>query len=177
MAIAYTEWDIAISSRLSPVREELRKANINVAAIPKEAGKLGVDEFESVDWLFPQMEGLPREHRGKQQPVRAVLVVRLTFDQRYVSDGDTHKAALEWAETEIIELLIGYRLPKAREDITLDNVRLFAPEAGRWFKELRFIFEVIAEGKDEPGKLPDALVKTIEIKNCENNQIIEVVNG
>lgn len=177
MAIAYTEWDINVSQRLGSVRKELEKVNINVAAIPKEAGKLGVEEFESVDWLFPQLEGLPREHRGRQQPVRVVLVVRLTFDQRYVSDDDTHKAALEWAETEIIELLVGYRLPKTREDITLDNARLFAPEAGRWFKELRFIFEAIAEGKDEPGKLPEPLVKQIQIKDCGNNEVKEVVNG
>lgn len=175
MAIAYDEWDFAISDRFSGIREELKKASINVAAIPKEAGKLGLDEFESIDWLFPQLEGLPREHRGRKQPVRVVLAVRLTFDKRYVSDDDTHKAALEWAEVEIIKLLVGFRLPKTREDILLDNARLFAPEAGRWFKELRFDFEADVVGVDKPDELPPPLVKQVEIKDCSDNTTVENV--
>lgn len=178
MSLDYEAFDVAISKRLESVRTELANADITVAALPKQPGELGKDEFESVDWLFATLEGLPRETKEKRQPVKVGLTVRLMFDNRYVDDEDLHKAALEWAEIQILSLLVMFRLPGARTDILLDNARLFAPEAGRWFKELRFSFEAYINAKDKVPELPKVLVKQIDIKDCGDNELLgSVTNG
>ncbi|MEO0842641.1 MAG: hypothetical protein AAF063_27570 [Cyanobacteria bacterium J06643_5] len=172
--INYDLWDKEIYKRLQPVQTELEKAGIPVAAIPKQAGVFGVDKFQSVDWLFIGLEGLPRETRENRQSVIVNLVVRLTFDNRYVDDEDLYKAAYEWAEVEILKLLVLYRLPQTRSEITLENARLFAPDAGRWFKEIKFSFQADIYSSDDTKKLPENLVKTVEIKDCAYNTMVGI---
>ena len=172
--INYDLWDKELFKRLQPVQIELEKAGIPVAAIPKNAGELSTDKFQSVDWLFVGLEGLPRETRENRQSTIVTLVVRLTFDNRFVEDEDLYKAAYEWAEVEILKLLVLYRLPQTRSEILLENGRLFAPSAGRWFKELRFSFQSDIYSSDDTEELPKELVKTVEIKDCNYNTMVGI---
>lgn len=132
----FSLWDVAIAARLKPIRDQL---TIPVAALPKEAGKFGSEEFQSIDWLFPSYSASPPDGVGDRlQPVQVSLVVRLYFQKRYPQG--TEKDALEWAETQVISLLAGHRLPNSTTPLSLESGKLYAPQQGQWYKEINFGF-------------------------------------
>lgn len=138
MSLPFTTWDEAITARLEPVRTTLE--NIPVAALPREAGKFGQDQFESIDWLFPSYDPLPR--RGSAdlvQDVNVSLTVRLYFEFLYSIGIETN--TLRWAESQIVGLLIFYRMPQTLSFLELLPCRLFAPTQGQWQKEINFQFK------------------------------------
>lgn len=174
----YEIYDEEISKRLQPVRDELAKANINVAAIPQQAQQLSQEAFQSVDWLFSGLEGLPREGNQNFQKINVQLAVRLTFDNRFIEDEATHSAALEWAEVQILKLLCLWKMTNTTTVIELQNARLFAPEAGLWYKELKFQFQAYLYPRTEIDPISDNLVKNIEIKSCNTGGVpIETMVG
>lgn len=130
-------WDEAIASRLQSVRTTLTP--IPVSALPKEAGKFGEEQLESIDWLFPSYSASPPDRTDGLQEVEIQLTVRLQFQQRY-SDNPAQKAAVEWAESQVIALLAGFRLPETMRAIALESGKLFAPTQGQWYKEINFSF-------------------------------------
>lgn len=133
----FMAWDEAIANRLSDVRQQL--IDIPVAALPREAGKFGSDEFESIDWLIPEYSANPlADLSSTSQDVVVTLVVRLHFTKRYPLDIE--KDVLEWAEQQILTLLTGYRLPDSLDNLVLVSGRLFAPRQGQWYKELTWRF-------------------------------------
>jgi len=153
----YEAFDTAIATRLAPVREAL--AGIPVAALPKEAGKFGSDQFESVDWLFPDYQGIPRESKRHSQDVRMTLLIRLAFNDRY-SDDPNFTRAMDWVEQQVLGLLVYHRLPGANTDLEVEGGRSFAPVAGRWVKEIRFTFETTIVPIEVPAE-PTPLVKLV----------------
>lgn len=164
----FTAWDTAIASRLQPIRTAL--ASIPVAALPKEAGKFGKEQFESIDWLFPEYSAASDNRSDTVQLVEFTLVIRLNFEKRYASNPE-EKAALEWAEEQILSLLPGYRLPDTQSSIRLVSGRLFAPQKGQWYKELRFSFDSLLVPSDDLKPFP--LVKLIGVDD-RFSKLVEV---
>jgi len=128
-------WDEAIATRLAPIRTAL--GTIPVAALPKEAGKFGEIQFESIDWLIPSYSASELES-DRTQTVTVTLTVRLYFQSRYPTGEE--KNALEWAEGQILILLSGFNLPDSLSALRLESGKLFAPSQGQWYKEIDFQF-------------------------------------
>ncbi len=135
-------WDEAIALRLQSVRMAITP--IPVSALPKEAGKFGIEQFESIDWLFPSYTAAPPNRNDGLQEVDFMLVVRLQLQERY--GGIDEKAAIEWAESQILMLLTGYKLPETTKAIALESGKLFAPTQGQWYKEISFKFSASVLG-------------------------------
>lgn len=163
----FAAWDEAIATRLQPIRTEL--AGISVAALPREAGKFGSEEFESIDWLFPTYDGAASETGDRVQDVTVTLAVRLYFKKRYPKGAE--KDALEWAESQVLQLLSSYRLPDTLSCLRLATGRLFAPVQGQWFKEISFTFKTRLYPTD--GITPPPPVQIIGIDD-PSGQLVEV---
>lgn len=147
-------WDEAIAARLASVRTALE--TIPVAALPREAGKFGEIQFESIDWLFPSYTADKSDRGDSTQTVTITLVVRLYFQSRYPT-GD-EKNALEWAEQQILQLLSGFFLPSTRLPLSLESGKLFAPSQGQWYKEIEFSFEALLVGQSAIAPLPVEII-------------------
>ncbi len=156
MSLNFTAWDEAIATRLEPVRTALD--NIPVGALPREAGKFGEDQFESIDWLFPTYDPLPRASNSRLiQDVTVNLTIRLYFEALY-SIG-IERNTLRWAESQIVSLLIFYRMPDTLTFLELLPCRLYAPSQGQWHKEINFSFNaniIPSDSIEEP--LPVQLI-------------------
>lgn len=147
-------WDEAIATRLAPIRAAL--GTIPVAALPKEAGKFGEIQFESIDWLFPSYSGSRSDRSDRIQNIEVKLVVRLYFKDRYPTGEE--KNTLEWAEQQILQLLSGFSLPDSRLPLSLESGKLFAPSQGQWYKEIEFGFESWLVGEDAIASLPVQII-------------------
>ncbi len=147
----FAHYDEAIAMQLAPVRDQLK--TVPVAALPNEAGTMATEDFESIDWLIPSYQAEPPDAIGDSfQDVTVTLLVRLYFKKRYPKGQE--RDVLEWAETQVLQLLTGYRLPDAQSDIRLVSGRLYAPSKGVWFKEIEFSFKAqIVPIKKEPEKV------------------------
>ena len=168
MAVNFAAWDEAIAARLQPVREQL--GGIPVAALPREAGKFGAEEFESVDWLFPTYDAADAETGDRVQDVTVTLAVRLYFKKRYPKGAE--KDALEWAESQVLQLLSSFRLPDTLSCLRLSTGRLFAPvSAGAWYKEISFTFKTRLYPTD--GITPPPPVQIIGVDDS-SGQLVEV---
>lgn len=167
MSLAFTDWDDAIAARLQPIRDEL--ASVPVAALPREAGKFGVDNFESVDWLFPSYSPIPSNNQDGVQDVNVNLTVRLYFQYLYSIGIETN--TLRWAESQILSLLVSYRLPQSYGSIQLLPCRLYAPEQGQWHKEINFEFRARIVPSDTIEAPP--AVEVIGIDN-QSDELIRV---
>ncbi|NET60654.1 MAG: hypothetical protein F6K47_32290 [Symploca sp. SIO2E6] len=155
----FDAWNEAIATRLAPIRDGLN--NIPVAALPNEAGKFGNDQFESIDWLFPEYSASPSDTGDTVQEITVTLVVRLYFQRRRTDNPDIFKAALEWAEQQILIILPGFRLPDTFSPLRLVSGRLFAPSKGQWYKEINFSFTTQLVPSDEIKPMP--LVTAVEV--------------
>jgi hypothetical protein len=165
--VNFKVWDEAIASRLAPIRTAL--GTIPVAALPKEAGKFGEIQFESIDWLFPSYQGSREEnHRYRSQLITVTLVIRLYFQSRYPTGEERN--TLEWCELQVLKLLTGYRLPDSNLPLALESGKLFAPTQGQWYKEIEFSFQSRLVGEDAIAPPP---VQTIGIDDTIG-QLIEV---
>lgn len=167
MGVNFTVWDKAIGTRLQPIRDAL--ASIPVAAIPQEAGKYGDEQFESIDWLFPEYSA-SSDGSDRVQQLQITLIIRLHFSKRYASTPQ-EKAALEWAEQQLLLIVPGYRLPDTLSPVRLVSGRLFAPQRGQWYKELRFEFSAQLVPTDEVEPIP--IVITIGVDDSYD-QLVEV---
>ena len=147
-------WDEAIATRLAPVRIAL--GTIPVAALPKEAGKFGEIQFESIDWLFPSYTADKSDRGDSAQTITITLVVRLYFQSRYPTGEE--KNTLEWAEQQILQLLSGFFLPSTRLPLSLESGKLFAPSQGQWYKEIEFSFEALLIGQSAIAPLPVEII-------------------
>lgn len=166
----FKAWDEAIAARLQPVREQL--IGVPVAALPKEAGKFGAEQFESIDWLFPSYQALDSELGDRVQTVTVTLSVRLYFKKRYPEGLE--KDALEWAEGQILKLLAAYWLPEAITCLRLVSGKLFAPTQGQWYKELDFSFDARLDPGVDSAIAPVPLVETIGVDD-QHGQLVKVV--
>ena len=165
----FDAWNEAIATRLAPIRDGLN--NIPVAALPNEAGKFGKDQFESIDWLFPEYSASLGDTSDSVQEITVTLVVRLYFQKRRTDDPEKFKAALEWAEQQILRILPGFRLPSPSiSSLRLVSGRLFAPNMGQWYKEISFQFTTQLVPSDEIEPMPlvtkvttDVLQQKVEV--------------
>ncbi len=164
----FDAWNEAIATRLAPIRDNLN--NIPVAALPNEAGKFGSDQFESIDWLFPEYSTGGADTTDGVQELSVILVVRLHFEKRRTDDPAIFKAALEWAEQQTLLILPGFRLPDTLSPLRLVSGRLFAPSMGQWYKEINFQFTTRLVPSDEVKPMPlvtqvdaDVLGEVVEV--------------
>jgi hypothetical protein len=160
------KYEKAIAARLQPLRVILAPDNIPVASLPKEAAKFTEKYSGSIRILVGHSyRGKQSAFTGQKREIDCSIYIRLAnrFDDELPPARDP---AVEWVESEINRLLLGWVLPAATTPLLSVNARLMAPEEGEWQKEINFTFTdfVLFDEEDEDDTIVGATVFDVDFK-------------
>lgn len=132
--LAYLNWDEELHSIFAP----LTAGGVRARSLPQSA-RVPNDVEEDVTWLFPEWK-LINESTSLVYRFEVVLLVTLYLSKRY-DDPRTPPGSIEAIENWILSQLCGRCLLGTCSPLTPKEAKLFAPNRGRWYKEIRFSFE------------------------------------
>jgi hypothetical protein len=133
--------ELAIASRLDPLRQALKEYGIPIAALPKEAGAYSEDEDGAIAILIPSAAGITNDPLAiTAQDAEINVSVNISLGKRY-QDVPGEKDVLEWTCDQIIGLLLGfypYPLEIMKRPLYFKGYELFKPNNNRWEGQVNF---------------------------------------
>lgn len=145
------ELGLAIANRLQPLRDALSRNGVLVRSLPDSTGEYGSQGLTgNVTTLFKSGKSKPSSLPGLVvQEVSLTLRVMVNLPNLYTENG-----VYEVYEV-VLELLLGYKPPRAKDKISLDRWDFFREEKdSHWVIEIDFMVPVIVREIPEPETGP-----------------------
>jgi hypothetical protein len=175
--IARDQWNIALSDRLSIIRDRLMDDGVIIAGLPNEANQFGQICFNSLDWAFQRYTAKIPDSIDKVQEMTWTLLVRLFFEKRRTDlepNDPEFEAVLEWMEIQVLQLVAGFKLPETSKPIYLVEGMTYVPEKGAWQAMITFAFTCNLVPQDDVDVIP---VEKIGAKSQRSQRILFEVNS
>jgi hypothetical protein len=132
--------ELAIASRLDPLRQALKEYGIPIAALPKEAGAYSEDEEGAIAILIPSATGITNDPTATTaQDAEINVSINISLGKRY-QDVAGERDVLEWCCDQMIGLLLGFfPYPELmKRPLYFKSYELFKPNNNRWEGQVNF---------------------------------------
>jgi hypothetical protein len=140
MTLELSVIELAIASRLDPLRQALKDYGIPIAALPKEAGAYSEDEEGAIAILIPSATGITNDPLAiTAQDAEINVSINISLGKRY-QDVVGEKDVLEWCCDQVIGLLLGFfPYPELmKRPLYFKSYELFKPNNNRWEGQVNF---------------------------------------